>query len=249
MKSNVNIDINLDLAKELAKKAIKNYQLNPEGEKKKVDGLRYGQRHGKLGLLRAQKLQEALNKIQDEAGLMAVFLAIFGNLNEGWLQSLNRSNALASLIADQWITGQSYFSLDYWGYESKEKDLINSTVFPLQSAEIRKPFDKTCFCSLGGMFQYHDKTDSVRYCLNEIIEKKYSPDEQRFIRKQAQQFRSVLQNTSIKEFSFSPLDREKKQEKKSTGFNWSFLRKKSPGDDSVEITTLKQPNISAKKSN
>lgn len=105
MRENIHNHIikNFVMAKSLGLKAISNYLTG-----RRITGDRDGRWHGSTGTNRALKLKQYLEsvKAEDHSALLAIFIAIFGDPNAGFLfWAPGRSSRLAELITEEWIHG------------------------------------------------------------------------------------------------------------------------------------------------
>lgn len=133
-------------------------------------GDRYGAYHGKSGINRANHLIECLQVIKhdNKLAILTALLAIFGNPNTGFFDiSIGRSNALASMIADLFLTGSKTEKF----YFNTQTDSIASEIFSSSSLEKAKYNPKavrTVNVKLGS-YTYLDKTIMVRFLLHDIL--------------------------------------------------------------------------------
>ncbi|MBS0351412.1 MAG: hypothetical protein JSR33_09565 [Proteobacteria bacterium] len=189
--------------------------------------------HGKLGRLRAQKLGLALNNdkiISDEATLLALFLSIFGKPHKKYLIvhsfEFTRSSRLASLIAEQWITGELCSG-------RVNIATTKSNVFSQWLLNKSKRHGDNWWVESDGEHadlnvSHFMEAQAVRFILQCIIKIEYRY-EQHFIERQAKEFKSVLDNSQEVKFNFSSLSTfAERHKKRATGVTSEILKGKMP---------------------
>jgi len=158
--------INIELARTLTLTAINKYLSGITGP-----GDRYGQYHGSMGISRARKMKSLLESSDVKshtATVIGVLYAVFGEPNAGGFFGfqLGRSSRLASLIADELITGEEYHS----AYHGNQNPLTSNVFSPAFLEQARSNDDNyRVVPNDQASYSYFDKTKAVRELLNQAL--------------------------------------------------------------------------------
>lgn len=156
-------------------------------------GDRYGFMHGPLGKRRARKLEKYLNAIPADTDhnieLLSLFLAVFGEPT--YFPRIRRSSKLASMIADQWITGDRTNTMSLESNSQIVRDL-SSKVFSgqlfdkvLSNSENDDVYEIISFNATKGV------RDFLQRFINHLM-----PTEKAATQTLAENFRRILENSS-----------------------------------------------------
>lgn len=177
-------------AKELMLRAIDTYLASDSKDKND----RYGFWHGQSGINRANQLKLCLKAIpgNNKPALLVMLLAIFGKPSGFFDISLGRSSALASTIADLFITG------DYRSGTDINIDTIESKVFSVFEIEnIKNNHDSYRIVAMEyAGFSYLDQTKAVRILLQKILNSPEFKDYKTEIESLAEKIKSQLTNST-----------------------------------------------------
>lgn len=184
-------DIDFKKAKLLTLRATQEY-LNTNS--KDAGGDRYGQYHGKSGVRRANHVIQCLTFISSDnkPAILAVLLAVFGKPSEGLFGiSIGRSSALASMIADAFITGDSEQGMMH------QIESIGSPIFSVHSIQAVDNIDvrRTVPGDMAS-FTYLDKTMVVRVLLQDILNSPAFAEEKTKIEYFVKKLNSVLTSSA-----------------------------------------------------